>query len=131
MIEKSKMKVGLLIWWTANRTFKRWDCPAIVTKVTRKYFKVRSLDDFKETENLKMDDDPHPHGDLASRTTEMNLSSVSEVEEYLKNNIQKKHEAIRAKAKEIKEAKASLAENKKALTEYEQSVQSFLAELSK
>lgn len=124
------MKVGLLIWWTADRTFKQWDCPAIVTKVTRKFFKVRSLDDFKETKNLRMDDDPHPHGDRTSRTTEMRVSSVSEVEKYLKENIQNKHEAIRAKAKAIKEAKASLAENKNALTEYEQSAKSFLAGLS-
>jgi hypothetical protein len=128
MIKKSQLKVGVLIWWTANRTFKKWDCPAIVTKVSRKYFKVKSLDDFKETENLRMDDDPHPHGDLSSRTTEMQLSSVSEVEKYLKENIQNKHEAIRAKAKAIKEAKASLAENKKALTEYEQTVESFLTD---
>lgn len=131
MIEKSKMKVGLLIWWTADRTFKEWDCPAIVTKVTRKFFKVRSLDDFKETDNLRMDDNPDPRFDESCRTTEMRVSSVSEVEKYLKENIQNKHEAIRAKGKAIKEAKASLAENTKALTEYEQSVQSFLAELSK
>ncbi len=131
MIQKSKMKVGVLIWWTANRTFKKWDCPAIVTKVTRKYFKVRSLDDFKETDNLIMDDDPHPHGDLSSRTTEMRLSSVSEVEEYLKNNIENKHKALRESAKEIRAAKTALTKDKKAVTEYEQTVESFLARISK
>lgn len=121
MIQKSKMKVGLLIWWTADRHFKAWDCPAIVTKVTKKYFKVKSLDDFKETDNLRMDDDPDPRFDKSVRTTEMRVSSVSEVEEYF-------NKRIKSKQTTIKEAKASLAENKKALTEYEQTVESFLTD---
>lgn len=81
MLELKDTKRGTLVWWTAERMMKEWSCPAIVTKVDRKKdcFRVISLDDFKETDGLRLRD--APNGDQSSRH-EMRLMTVEDLEEY-------------------------------------------------
>jgi hypothetical protein len=77
MVEQSELRVGLLIWWEADREFSEWSCPAVVTEVTEDWFKVRTLDEFKETEPLRMND----NGDETSRR-EMRVCGIDEVKKF-------------------------------------------------
>lgn len=75
---------------------------------------MKSLDDFKETDDLRMDDE----GDKTSRR-EMRLSSMDEVEEYFKEKAREQEELIRAKT-------AGLADLKEELKKFKQRSKEFL-----
>ena len=78
MLEKRDLKVGALVWWSrSSDRYAEWSCPCVVTQVSRKSFRVRSLDDFKETKDLRMDDAM----DTTSRR-EMRPCNLEEVEEF-------------------------------------------------
>lgn len=46
-----KIIVGQFVRWKANRHFKSWDCPGVITKVDleKETFDVRTFDTFEET----------------------------------------------------------------------------------
>ncbi len=46
--------VGQLVRWKADRCFKTWDCPGIITKVDleKETFDVKTFDTFKETKDI-------------------------------------------------------------------------------
>ena len=111
MIKKEEMKPGLLVWWSANRYMKSWSCPAIVTVVDEESFKVQSLDDFKETEPLRMNDIPNL--DKSVRNTEMRICTTEEVLDYFKNRTRHLEDIVISKTRELKDAEDQLAEYQK------------------
>ena len=48
-MDKSYVKVGTYIRWTADRTFRGWDTFGVITKVTAKEVTIQTFDDMKET----------------------------------------------------------------------------------
>ncbi len=118
MLDKKDLQVGALVWWTADRIFKSWSCPAIVTQVKKKSFKVRSLDDFKESAPLRMDDDM----DQTSRR-EMRLASLEEVCCYLRDQMRVLDEACAKREQADDQAK-------RRYDEYLAKVGQFLPELT-
>lgn len=48
-MDKSYIKVGTYIRWTADRTFRGWDTFGVITKVTAKQVIIQTFDDMKET----------------------------------------------------------------------------------
>ncbi len=120
MLKKEDLKVGLLIWWSAERYMRGWSCPAIVTEASDKSFKVRSLDDFKETDDLRMEDDPEglPYKDESSRK-EMRICTMDEVKEYFKKS-------MRVMEDKVTENQRALTDAQSNLTEYQERVKDFL-----
>lgn len=83
MVQASELKVGLLVWWTAERSMKAWSCPCVVTyvDVEKNHYRVRSLDDFEETSNLLID---RGEGGDKSSLTEMRICTLDEVKIYFR-----------------------------------------------
>ena len=105
MIKKEDIKVGLLIWWIADRRFKQWSCPAVVTAVGNTQFRLQSLDDFAETD-LSIDSS---HGEFICEI-EMCSCTIEEARGYLEAQRRKKRDTISIKAGELKDAKAQMVE---------------------
>lgn len=120
MVKKEDMKPGTLVWWSAERYMNSWSSPAIVTVVEDEWFKVRSLDDFKETDQLRMDDIPGM--DKSVRTSEMRLCTLDEVRDYFKKRKRNLEDAVTEKTRALKDVQDKLAE-------YEEKVKSFLETL--
>ncbi|MFW5888551.1 MAG: hypothetical protein ACOCVY_02430 [Patescibacteria group bacterium] len=102
MINKEDMKPGLLVWWSAERYMNAWSCPAIVTEVEDEWFRVRSLDDFKE---IDLDKDV--------RTSEMRLCTLDEVKDYFKKRKRGLEDAVTEKTRALEDAQDKLAEYEK------------------
>ncbi len=107
MVRKEDVKPGLLVWWSAERYMSGWSCPAVVTVVEEKWFRVRSLDDFKETDPLRMDD--VPSGDKSVLTSEMRICTLDEVKEYFKKRKRKFEDTITEKIRDLKDAQDAMA----------------------
>lgn len=101
-IEKEKIKVGLLVWWRAERYSSGWSCPCIVIRADKKHFRVMSLDDFKETNDLRLDD-RDPHG--KSGVEEMRICSIDEIREYFKKRDRKFEDGITELNRKLKDTK--------------------------
>ena len=82
MIEVNDLRKGLVVWWTADRGLRSWSCPCVVINVTKGYFKVKTFDDFKESESLRVND--MPVGDKSCRH-EMVICSKERVAKYLQD----------------------------------------------
>lgn len=106
MIEKKDMKVGLLIWWSAERYMNEWSCPAIITAVGKTWFKVRTFDNFEETEQLRMDDIPNL--DRSCRTSEMRICTLQEVQNYLRDRKRYLEDCVIKKSRESKDVQDKL-----------------------
>ncbi|PIR94748.1 hypothetical protein COT95_02475 [Candidatus Falkowbacteria bacterium CG10_big_fil_rev_8_21_14_0_10_37_6] len=119
MINKEDMKPGLLVWWSGGRYINRWSCPAIVTAVEDKWFKVRTLDNFKETGQLKMNEVPDSDKSIRS---EMRLCTLDEVHNYFKKHKRNFEDAVTEKTRALKDAQ-------KRLVEYEEKIGPFLKTL--
>lgn len=88
MINEADIEVGLLIWWTANRTFNSWDTPGVITYVNREENKYRvfTFDDMKETDELEIIKEIPPCGcGDPSSLTKMRISFKEEIIRYLQN----------------------------------------------
>ena len=120
MIKKEDMKPGVLVWWSADRYMRSWSCPAIVTAVTEKWFRVRSLDDFKETNKLRMND--VPDFDKSPRTFEMRLCTMDEVQEYFKKQKRDLEDEVYHKKRALKDAQERLHEYKKRVESFNELV---------
>jgi len=107
MLEKKDMKKGLIIWWVAERIMSGWSCPAVITHVGRKSFRVISLDDFKESGELRMNDE----ADQSSRH-EMRVSSLEEVKEYFKKRERQFDDLIQKKKRDLADAEENLRDFK-------------------
>lgn len=82
MLEIEDMEEGLLVWWRADRAFgSSWSVPCVVTHLDtdKGSFRVRSLDDFKETGYLRL----HDAVDETSRR-EMRVCTLDDVREFFK-----------------------------------------------
>jgi len=108
MIERKEMREGLLVWWSADRHFREWSCPAVITIVAENHFKVLSFDDFKETDWLRIDD--IPNGDKSVRTTEMEICTLREVQDYFKERMRDLEDRVTKKVRELEDAKNKLTE---------------------
>lgn len=106
MIEKDKLKVGLLVWWSADRYQMSWSCPAIVTEVTEEWFTVKSLDDFKETKPIRMDEEPGL--DKSVRNTEMRICTLDEVKGYFNERTKGLEDKVARAQKVLNDAIMSL-----------------------
>jgi len=73
-MDKSYIKKGTFIRWTANRSFKGWDTYGIITKVTDTHVTIKTFDNFKETEILI---------DGEAMTEEVSLVTKQEIEDYI------------------------------------------------
>jgi len=120
MVKKEDMKPGALVWWSAERYMSGWSCPAVVTAVEENWFKVRSLDSFRETDQLRMDDISDI--DKSVRISEMRLCTLDEVRDYFKKRKRSLEDAVTEKTRALKDAQDKLAE-------YEERVKSFLETL--
>jgi len=100
MVQISELKVGVFVWWTAERYMRGWSCPCVVVEVADEWFKVKSLDDFKVTDRLRMHDIP---GLDESSRHEMRLCSKDEVLQYLKIQARQFEDVVAAKARYEKE----------------------------
>lgn len=129
MIKISEIKKGALIWWKRNpdRFSMGWDCPVIVTEVTKKGFQVKSLDDFKLSPELSMNDGQKFM--IPTSRNEMRPCSFTEVKEYFKNNLRDKNQEASDREQAIQNAQKALAEYKESITQYENEAVSFLAEI--
>jgi hypothetical protein len=107
MLEKKEMKVGVLIWWSAERYTHSWSCPAIITRVGKKSFDVVSLDDFKENKDLRMNDEVNK-----TSRHEMRPCSLVETIEYLKRVECALTEFVSKKKRDFLDAKDKLREYK-------------------
>ena len=107
MLEKGEIKEGLIVWWAAERTMHEWSCPAVITHVGRKSFRVISLDDFKESGELRMNDEV----DQSSRH-EMRASSLEEVKEYFKKRERQLDDLIQKKKRDLADAEENLRDFK-------------------
>lgn len=116
MIDKEDMKPGLLVWWSAERDMNSWSCPAVVTAVDRKWFRVRSFDDFKERDQFRMDDSPGLNNCARS---EMSICSLDKLQDYFKKRKRNLEDAVTEKTRELKEVQDKLAE-------YEEKTEDFL-----
>ncbi|MFH1508893.1 MAG: hypothetical protein ABIE68_01900 [bacterium] len=115
MINKEDMKPGLLVWWSAERYMNTWSCPAIVTTVEDEWFRVRSLDDFKETDRLKMNDSP---GSDKSCRSEMSICTLDKVQDYFKKRKRGLEDAVTEKTRALKDAQDKLAEYEKKIEDF-------------
>lgn len=102
MVRKEDVKPGLLVWWSAERYMNSWSCPAVVTVVEEKWFRVRNLDDFKETVPLRMDD--VSGGDKSVLTSEMRVCTLDEVKDYFKERRREFEDTITKKIRGLKDA---------------------------
>lgn len=118
MLEKKALKPGALIWWTSRGEAFQADCscPCVVTHVDKKSFRVRSLDDFKETSDLRMDDEV----DLTSRR-EMRPCTIAEVVEFLERRELELEQRVLA-------ANTELQKRERERNEYADKVKKFLEE---
>lgn len=131
MIKISDIKVGALIWWKTNRDSdcRAWDCPVIVTTVTKKGFRVKSLDDFKVSPELSMNDGQKFM--IPTSRKEMRLCSLEEVKEYFEKNISDKKNRASEVDKSIKSMQAKLRTFKAGIIKYEETAVDFLKEVAK
>lgn len=82
MIKPDELKVGLLIWWTSDRTHSSWSCPGVITKLDKEKnkYRVKTFDTFEETDDLLIE---RPAGGDPSSLHEMSLTTPKKVFEYL------------------------------------------------
>ena len=114
-MQAKELRVGLLVWWSNDS----WSCPCVVTAINRKRgFKVRSLDNFRETNWLRLKDDPHFD---KSRLHEMQECSREDVEQYFETTTQKLKNRIAT-------AESELVAIRKHLTAYKKQVSEFLTQ---
>ena len=107
MVKKEDVKPGLLVWWSAERYMSSWSCPAVVTAVEGGCFRVRSLDNFKETAPLRMDD--VSGGDKSVLTSEMRPCTLDEVKDYFKERRREFEDTITEKIRDLKDAHDTMA----------------------
>ena len=100
MIERKQLRKGKLFWWAANGEIDRWSCPCVVTYVGKKFFRLMSLDDFKETVNFE-------YG-LNRPLKELRNCSLDEVETYLRDEICALQGVVDKDNKELAESKEAL-----------------------
>lgn len=95
-VKKEDLKVGLLVWWTAERYMRGWDCPCVVTYVNheKNHYKIFSFDDCKESGDLLIE---RPEGGDKSSLTEMRICDTEEVGKYFKNKRYKETPAAMVK----------------------------------
>jgi len=81
MIEPKQLKVGLLIWWTAERDASSWDCPGVITEVDEasNRFRVKTFDTMAETGGLPI---IRPVGYISS-LEEMEITTKNKVLDYI------------------------------------------------
>ena len=89
-LEAKELKKGLLIWWIAKRSANGWNCPGIITNVSKakNEFTVLTFDDFVES-TLPI---TTPAGTGSSPLDEMRTACKTEVEKYIswqKSNLKK------------------------------------------
>jgi predicted ribosome quality control (RQC) complex YloA/Tae2 family protein len=113
MLENKDLKAGQLIWWADEF----WSCPCVIVSVGDLSFKVESLDNFRESGDLRIDavSDRSPRGNMRTCT-------VFEAEEYFrerKRELKKQLRDLEDKVLELKEKKAN----------YERRADEFLATL--
>lgn len=104
MLKASELRVGLLFWWDAARTLHQWSCPGIVTKVGKKTFQVRSLDDLKETEPLSKTGNGHDESCL----NEMRACTEAEVRRYIKERQRGLEDSVVEAKQQLEDAEAEL-----------------------
>jgi len=109
MIQKKRMKKGLLVWWESD--YERINnCPAIITKVELKKsrFKILPLNCSIETDWIPLS---------LFRRREIRMPKKGEVEEYLKRARQKAKDAIEQIKADIEEWKEHIKIINKVLEE--------------
>lgn len=109
MIEKDEIKVGLLIWWSAERLTKAWSCPCVVSHIEGNRFKVTSLDDFKEVEDLFLQ---------GPCLREMRKCTINEVKDYFKGSERARQDAVTRKSRELADAEEELRIYKQRVAEF-------------
>lgn len=119
MLQAKELRVGLFVWWNAGRYMSGWSCPCIVTTINRKKgFRVRSLDNFRETDWLRLKDIP----DLdRSSLHEMRECSREEIEQYFETTTQ----GLR---NEVTTIKGRLVAAQRRLAAYKKQVDEFLTQ---
>ncbi|OIO52076.1 hypothetical protein COY93_00160 [Candidatus Uhrbacteria bacterium CG_4_10_14_0_8_um_filter_58_22] len=91
-----ELKVGMLVWWTAQRLFTEWSYPCQIVEIDpERGFRVLGFDDFSESGWL----DGHDEGSASQMTP----CSVREVIEYLEE------ERMTSLTKEVKELQQQLS----------------------
>lgn len=96
MKKTNQIKKGTFLWWkrTGNSSNQDINCPCVVTKVTKKGFKVKTFDDFKESELIPFDSTAHKE--------ELRKTSKSNVEAFL----DMKHKNIQDRIEKVTKEKA-------------------------
>ncbi len=116
MLQAKELKVGLFVWWSVKRTIDAWSYPCVVTAINRKRgFKVRWLDNFHETDWLRLKD---MSGFDKSSLHEMRECSREDVEQYFEKEMQELKNAIATAKSELVAARGRLATYKKRVSEF-------------
>ena len=116
MVSIEEMKVGFLVWWEYNGDkVGAWSCLCIVTSVGDDSFKVKSLDNFQESEKLRLSDE----GPDGSSRRNMKACTLNEVQRYFKRRL-REHED------EISVAKRNPSDLKEEKVSYEREAEAFL-----
>jgi len=107
-MDKSQIKKGTYVRWTADRMFKSWDTYGIITKVTDKEATIKTFDDLKET-TICIEGE--------AMTEEVRCVSKIEVQKYIDKAIMKLKHRIDELELEHKGTISSLNEKIKFLEE--------------
>ena len=117
MIAPEELKVGLFVWWSAGRHFSSWSCPCVVSDVGDKSFRVKSLDNFMETEDLSKVRTVEDPGVLH----EMRICTLEEVRQYFMGQLREKED-------EVIKAQRTLEDRKRGKDVYEAKIKVFLGD---
>ena len=113
MVKKESLRVGLLVWWSANRLVHAWSCPGMITCVKEDSFKITSFNDFKESEDLHL---PNRGGE--SILDEMRQCTLNEVKEYFKIRERVLNDVVTQKTRELADASEDLRSYKQGVAEF-------------
>ena len=122
MIKREEITEGLLLLWGVDNSYNdEYTCPAIVVEVEENWFIVRSLDDFRESDCIRIDEVSNLDENV--NKSKMKICTLEEVQEYFKKRTKKLNDIVTKKTKELERAK-------KTLNEYQENVEAFLKKCS-
>jgi hypothetical protein len=108
MIQLSDLKVGTLIWWTAQRYVSVWDTPGVIVNIDddAHTFSVLTFDDCKVTVLHHPTNKPNPDTDSTLR--EMRVTTKTELKRYFQDKARRLEDGIIAAERELEDAKTKL-----------------------
>ena len=118
MIERKKIKKGLLLLWSADNSYNyEYTCPAIVIEVEEDWFIVKSI--YNSTKSDCISKKSVSNSKNVHYRTEMKICTLAYVHEHIKKRTKKLKDFVAQKTDELKWAK-------KALNECQENVEAFL-----